>query len=318
MIGTAALLGSAALGLGSSVISGVLGKSAADKAAEQQVKSQQQVIDTTKGAVAGGQSDVTNATGQANDVLGQSLDRQTNLYKPFVDAGTSSLTSLQDLASPTGELSKQFSFNPSDLASDPGYAFTLKQGQDAIARANASRGNLFSGSTLKSLADYTTGVSNTYFGDAFNRAQQTFNTNRQGALSRISTLQALAGMGLSGTAGSSGAIGDVASRESSNLVGSGNTRANLAMQGADITGRALTSQGNSQAAATVGGTNAITGAISNGSRALNDFLMLRGINGGNATPSGYGGGGGVPIPQVLGSASNVPVQNWPGTSIPRT
>lgn len=292
MIGTAALLGTAALGLGSSVVSGLFGKSAADKAADAQVQSQQKVIDTTKGAVAGGQSDVAAATGQANDVLNQATDRQTNLYKPFVDAGTTSLTSLKDLASPEGELSKQFSFNPSDLASDPGYAFTLKQGQDAIARANATRGNLFSGSTLKSLADYTEGASNQYFGDAFNRAKATFDTNRQGALSRISTLQGLAGMGLSGTSGSSAAIGSTAAQQSGNLVSSGNTRAGLGMQGADITGRALTGQGNSQAAGIVGGTNAVTGAISNGSRAINDFLMLRGING-TTTPTNYGPGGGV-------------------------
>lgn len=317
MIGTAALLGTAAAGLGSSIFGGLLGKSAADKAAEQQIKSQQQVIDTTKGAVAGGQNDVAAATGQANDVLGQSVDRQTNLYNPYIKAGTTGLENIESLAGEGGPLSQQFSFNPSDLSSDPGYAFVLKQGNDAIQRAAASKGNLFSGSTLKSLSAYTTGTADTYFNDAFQRAKSTFDTNRQGALSRLNAFQGLAGMGLSGTAGASGAIGDVAARESSNLTNSGDTRARLALQGADITGRALTNQGNSAAAGTVGGTNAITGAVQNGSKAISDFLLLRGLSGGGSAPPSSGGGG-VSIPEVLGSASNAPVQYWPGTNIPRT
>lgn len=316
MVGTAAILGTAAAQIGSSIFGGLLGKSAADKAAEQQAKAAQQVVDNTKGTVAGGQADVAQATGQANDVLGQSLDRQTNLYNPYVKAGTDSLSNIQDISGPNGDLTKQFSFNPSDLSGDAGYQFTLNEGQKAIQRAAAAKGGLFSGSTLKSLAGYTTGAANTFVGDAFNRAKSIFDENRQGSLDRLNAFQNLAGLGLSATGGSSGAIGSVAAQQSSNLTGSGNTRANLGMQGAGIIGNALTAKGNSEAAGTVGGANSITSAISNGSKAIGDFLVLRGLNQGSAPTSG--GGPAVSIPQVLGTASNAPIQYWPGTTIPRT
>lgn len=71
------------------------------------------------------------------------------MLDPYAKAGTRSLDQLEQAIGPDGALSEKFSFNPSDLASDPGYAFTLAQGNKTIARANATRGNLFSTGTLK-------------------------------------------------------------------------------------------------------------------------------------------------------------------------
>lgn len=126
------------------------------------------------------------------------------------------------MAGANGQLAKQFSFNPSDLSSDPGYAFTLSQGQQAIQRAAAAQGGLFGTGTLKSLAGYTTGSANQYFNDAYNRAKSTFDTNRQGALSQISTLQNLAGLGYNATAGGDTALQTSALAQSANTTGAAN------------------------------------------------------------------------------------------------
>lgn len=66
------------------------------------------------------------------------------------------------------------SFNPTDLQNDPGYQFQLQQGEQALNRAQAARGNYFSGEALKAAQDYGQGLAGTSFDAANNR----FNTNR--------------------------------------------------------------------------------------------------------------------------------------------
>jgi len=66
------------------------------------------------------------------------------------------------------------SFNPEDLASDPGYQFQLAEGEKALARNQAARGNYFSGSAMKAAQDYGQGLASTTFDAANNR----FNNNR--------------------------------------------------------------------------------------------------------------------------------------------
>lgn len=251
------------------------------------------MIDTTKGAVEGGQNAINYGAGFSNDILGQSADKQLAQYSPYAAVGPSSLTSIQQLAGAGGPLDQTFSFNPTDLEKDPGYAFTLKQGQDAINRAAAARGDLFSGSTLKSLAGFTTGTANQYFNDAYNRANSTFQTNRSTALSRIGTLQGLAGMGLQAAGAGANAIGSTSAQTAQTLFGAGTQTANIGLQGADITGRALTGQGNAAAAGTIGQANAVSGAISGlgqsaGDAAITQFLLKRGVLGSSS------GGGSLP------------------------
>lgn len=303
-----ALIGPA-LSAGTSILSGILGSSAAGKAAAAQKAAQDKVISTTSEAVAGGQKGVGDNVQIANNLLQDSKDQQLDLYHPYTDAGTKSLSSLESLSGDNGPLADKFSFNPSDLASDPGYAFTLQQGQAAIQRAAASQGGLFSSGTLKSLAGYTTGTANQYFGDAFNRALNTFDTNRSTALSRIGTLQGLAQLGYNATGASANTVGSTATQQANNSIGGAEYGADLGLRGSQVIGNALTGKGNSEAAGIVGGTNAITGAISNGSRSINDFLAQRqlknvfgGGDGGGSIP-GYNTGNGQPSPYT-GTTTN--------------
>ena len=269
---------------GTALIGGLVGSSASKKAAAAQALGQKAVIDNTNAAVSTGQNAIGTGEANANDVLTRSAQTQLGMYAPYVGAGQDALKSLQDLASATGPLTQQFSFTPTDLQNDPGYAFTLAEGQKAIQRSAAARGGLFSGGTLKKLADYTTGSAETYFNSAFNRALQTFDTNRSTALSRIGTLQNLANVGYSGTVAGAGAVGDTSRQQAQNTFSAATNRAGLGVEGARLVNSALTGQADAKAAGTIGAANAWSGALGGVGNAaqsagLTNFLMKRGIFG---------------------------------------
>lgn len=309
----------AGIGAGGSLISGITGGKAAKTAAQQLKDSQTAAIANTNkvtqagqggvfAATGAGQTGVSDATAQgqrgidtgvaaANSTLDQSREQQLQLLQPYLQSGTNSLSSLQQLAGAGGPLDKTFSFDPSNLQSDPGYAFTLQQGQQALQRSAAASGKLFSGGTLKSLAGYTTGTANQYFNDAFNRAQSTFNTNQNTALSRINTLQGLANLGFSGTTAANTAVGNTLGQSATNLTNAGAQKANLGeagatynaglgvagadqvanlgMQGNDQIVKALTNQGNASAAGTVANTNSWLGALKGGTDAITNYLARK-------------------------------------------
>lgn len=317
---------SAGIGAGTSLLGGIFGGKAAEKAAKIQQQNAQNVANlatnaantassgvntaTTTGttnvanATGAGLQAIATGTGAAANTLTGAQGQILGLYQPEINAGTAALSSalptLQQLTSTSGPLSKQFSFNPNDLSSNPGYQFTLQQGQQAIQRAAAAQGNLFSGGTLKSLANYTTGAANQYFNTAYNQALSTYQANQQNALSQIGSLQGLAGLGTnlaeSGTAGAAGGVGSTASQLASTLYGGGANAAqfglsgtglgaNLGLQGAatagqfgltgaQIAGNALTGGANAAAAGTVGATNSWLNALNSGTNSTLQYLTM--------------------------------------------
>lgn len=58
------------------------------------------------------------------------------------------------------------------LMADPGYQFRLQQGQKALDRQAAARGQLFSGRQLKATQDYAGGMASQQYGDTWNRLAQ--------------------------------------------------------------------------------------------------------------------------------------------------
>ena len=315
--------GGALIAGGSSLLSGIFGSKGAKDAAKAQAAAQQKVIDFTtqqiasgkagisdalggvKDATAAGQGDVAAGVTGANQTLSDSQQKQLALLLPFLQSGTSSLSSLQDLAGENGPFGQKFSFNTEDLPKDPGYQFTLQQGQDAIQRAAAAQGGLFSSGTLKSLAGYTAGTANQYFNDAYTRALNTFKTNQQSALNRVGTLQGLAGLGYGATGLGTGAIGSTSSEAARNTLTGSEFGANLGEQGAGLAlsgqeasgqlglegaravGGAQTAQGNANAAGIAGSTNAWLNALQNGNNSIVSYLAGRKL--GSLNPSGVQG-----------------------------
>ena len=76
---------------------------------------------------------------------------------------------------PTGQFQAP---SATDFTQDPSYQWRLSQGLGAIQKSAAAHGTLLNGGTLKSLSDYAGNSASQEYGDAYTRALQTYNTNR--------------------------------------------------------------------------------------------------------------------------------------------
>lgn len=72
-----------------------------------------------------------------------------------------------------------FEFTAEDLYSDPSYQFRLKQGQDALSQNQVAGGLNLSGAVAKQMNDYTQNVAVTEYANAYKRANDQYNTDRQ-------------------------------------------------------------------------------------------------------------------------------------------
>jgi hypothetical protein len=128
----------------------------------------------------------------------------------------------------------------SGFKADPGYQFTLDQGQKAIDNSLVARGRGLSGAAVKAGIDYTTGKANQQFGDYFSR------------------LATLAGIGTTG------------------VNTSANAGANTASTVANVNMNSATQRGSSYLTGAAGLNNALQSGISN---LLLKRYLTPGING---------------------------------------
>jgi len=181
----------------------------------------------------------------------EQYEKQLAMQKPFYDVGVNALPELV-------AASKYTNFGPQQFQQDPGYAFRLKEGQQALDRSAAARGGMISGGALKAAQRYGQEMGSQEYTNAFNRYQ----AERQ---ARLGPLQAMTGMGQT-TAQQIGAAGQ-------NMAGN--------------VGEAYQGAANARASGYVGGANALTsglGTYLNYSQGQNMMSALRG-----------GGGGGIPL-----------------------
>ena len=109
---------------------------------------------------------------------------------------------------------------------DPGYAFRLQQGNQAVQNRNSAGSGALSGAAYKDLIDYNQNSASQEYGNAFNRYQ----TSQGNIFSRLSELAGLgqnaaANVGNQGTtlAGNAGqALSNAGTAEGSGIVGASN------------------------------------------------------------------------------------------------
>ena len=211
------------------------------------------------GAVVGGVAS-NMAAGKQADAAGKAADQSSEAaaqmrgdLAPYNQAGQNALNPLlyamgykldangniqQDWAHP---LQQQFQFDPSQLANTPGYQFALQQGLKGTNNSLAAQGLGLSGAQAKGLSTFATGLADQTYGEQYNRALSTFNSNQGTAQNRVNNLSGLVNMGQN-SAAQTGQAGINAANNSGNY---------------------LTQQGNAQASGYMGMANAANNGINN-------------------------------------------------------
>lgn len=262
----AAILGGAS-SLGGALISG----RASRRAAEVQGQTAQENRALAEQTTQAGLSDFDKALQDAIAVFTNGTAGATGYQQPFYDTGTASLSALADALGVNGPEGSQRAL--SAFTGSPGYQFQLQQGVNALDRSANARGNLYSGSQLKSLTEYGQGLAN-----------QEWNNY-------LSQLAGLAGSGQS----AAGTLTNLTAANSNNVA---NT---------------LLGTAGNMASFRLGGLNAITGANQNiGDAAASGIIgpanaWNQGLTN-LSTLVGYGAGEGLSMPLLtnLASTGNYP------------
>jgi hypothetical protein len=224
------------------------------------------------------QSDAANNASQMQ--WNEFQQNQQNL-KPYMDIGTNAINPMyramgynlvggnlaRDMANP---LNQQFSFNPGDLTKTPGYQFALQQGMQGINNSSAAKGLGMSSANMRDAARFATGLADQTYGDQFNRALNTYQTNYNSAANNAARMAGLVQMGQNSAAG----------------VG------NMGMQTAMNSGNLLTSGAAAQAAGQIGQANAINGGLSSVGNYMMMNNMMNRMYPAGATGGMYGSTGG--------------------------
>lgn len=128
-----------------------------------------------------------------------------------------------------GSFTKPFDVEEFYKYQDPGYAFRLQQGNQALQNRNSAGDGALSGAAYKDLIGYNQDMASTEYGNSFNRYQ----TQQNNIFSRLSDIAHLgqagaAGVGASGTqlAGNAGQMtSNAGTAAGAGIVGAGNALA---------------------------------------------------------------------------------------------
>jgi hypothetical protein len=198
------------------------------------------------------------AANRAADLQYKQYQEDVARQKPFYDVGVNALPELV-------KASKYTPFGMQQFQQDPGYAFRLKEGQQALERSAAARGGLISGGALKAAARYGQEMGSQEYQNAFNRYQAE-------RTAQLNPLQSLAGVGQT-------------------------TATNLGTAGAanaQAVGNYLTGGAAAQAAGNVGVANAINSGMGTYLNYSQNNNLLNALNQNRSYGGGGGGGGYMP------------------------
>jgi hypothetical protein len=231
---TLALIG----GTAASGISGLMGAGAARQAGQEQAQASMM-----SAIIQAQQADAARA--QQQKMYEESVARM----EPFRQGGVAATNRMQELygigGSPTaaGYGSYAQPFSMADYQADPGYAFRVQQGQQAIDRSAAAQAGLQSGAALKAAARFGQEMGSQEYGNAYNRFLQ------QREL-QLRALQGLASPGAS-MAAQTGQLG----------VQTGANIANTMLGAGQALGQGIEQAGQARASSYMGGQSALQGAL---------------------------------------------------------
>ena len=169
------------------------------------------------------------AANRATDAQSAALDRQLALQQPFTTAGTTAVNQLSAMTQPGGSATKDFAYSPFEYQADPGYAFRMKEGMNAMNATAAARGGLISGNALKAGQTFGQEMGSQEYQNSFNRylqnyanAQNTFQLNRNNLLD---PLKFLTNVGQAGASNQASNVGSFGAANAANTMGAANATA---------------------------------------------------------------------------------------------
>ena len=198
-----------------------------------------------------------NASGAATAAQSAALDKQIALNQPFVTSGVNAVNKLN--AQP-GYTPAAFNFQ-----ADPGYAFSLAEGNKQMNATAAAKGGLISGNALTAGQQYGQGLGSTYYQQAYNNYLSNNAQNLQAYNTNTANTQYLANLGQNSANNTGNAIGNFGNAAASNIIGAGNANA----------------------AGQVGSANAYTSAVGQGIGAYQTNALLSSLR--NNNTSAYNG-----------------------------
>ena len=238
-----------------SIINAIIGNNAAKSAASQEAAA---------GQAANAQQEAQYQ--QTRQDVAKQQQANTGYFNPYMTSGSSANNQLSYLLGlggtdqsggadgVAGSLAQPFTL--AQFQESPDYQFTLQQGQQALARAQAAGGQYYSGGALKALTNYNQNAASTQYQTALGN----YNTNQSNLYNRLSGVSQ---QGLS----ASGALGQLNSNLTSNQATAGTNMANQVSLG-DY------GIGNAQAAGTVGAATATTAGINQTQQGILNALSM--------------------------------------------
>ena len=196
-----------AIGTAAAIIgSAAIGAAASSRGASKAARAQQQAAD------------------QAAQVQRETFERQVELQEPFRQAGITSQNEMLRLlglggdAASAGYGSLGRPFSAADMQTDPGYAFRLAEGEKALERMQAARGQYLGGGAIRAGARYGQEMGSQEYMNAFNRAQALLGN-------RLGVLGSLYGAGQAATQQVAGQAGQMGTNVGNLLMQGGQARA---------------------------------------------------------------------------------------------
>lgn len=290
-----------AIGAGTSLITGIMGNSAAKKAAAAQQQAAQAASDKVGVAIGDANKPIQAATTDAQQLalgaggrvvdaakegagnVAQGADQANAILDPYSQSGQAAAGTLQQGLVPGGTFNK--TPTAADIQIDPGYQWRQQQGELALGRSAAARGGAISGAASKDLANYSQGLASQEYANAFNRYEQStqnryqnlFGVANQG-LAAGSTQGANLlnskefGAGLT-TGAANSDLGANQFAGQIGLQGASQMGANT-LSGAEAQGNLLTGGAAAKAGGIVGGSNALTSGLSGAANSVSGAMTL--------------------------------------------
>lgn len=251
-------------------------------------------------------ADQLRAAGRAQGAITDAYGQAQGYQQPYIAAGQAGLNAMYDPA--TGNLrdygwavpgqaqmpgeyqAQQFQFDPNQ---DPGAAYRMQQGQQAVQTGAAAQGTGLSGSTLKQLQKMGQEMGSQEYGAAYNRFNQDRQAGLQGYQQNMNRANDIWGqqkdlytmgnqqqMQRYGQAQNLGNYGQTAAQNMSNLASD---------YGSNLAGLYGT-QGQIKAGGRVAAANSINQGIGGAANTGMDALTLQGLMGGGGSKPRYNSG----------------------------